>query len=33
MMDDVYNAERDLTTKKDVEKVRPALGGKDSDKR
>ena len=31
MMDDVYNAERDLTTKKDVEKVRQALGGKDKD--
>ena len=28
LMDDVYNAERDLTTKKDVAKARDALKGK-----
>jgi hypothetical protein len=31
MMDDVYNAERDLTTAKDVAEIRAALGGREDD--
>jgi rubrerythrin len=33
LMDDVFNAERDLTTKKDMDAVREALTGADCDVR